>query len=134
MENTSIKKEDNSTTENNCLIAEFMGGVFYGPDDLDHPNKWWFQNQPHEGYRKDAHHISAFLRYDKDWSWLMPVVEKIKLQWQNHKVKDVRQDIELICKYNMVLSMLICDQISEVYENIVEFIKWYNTQHENKMV
>ena len=116
MENTSIKKEDNSTTENNCLIAEFMG----------EPTSFIHDTGSQVVELKMSHNYH-------EWNKLMPVVEKIKLQWQNHKVKDVRQDIELIRKYNIVLSMLICDQISEVYENIVEFIKWY-TQHENKKV
>lgn len=107
------------------LIAEFMGGTFYDSADPDHPNKWWFRNQPHEGYRKDATHLTLGLRYSCDWSWLMPVVEKIESIEENMHVVINRN----MCHVQFVGSTHRCEsKIQAVYQAVVEFIKWYNTQ------
>jgi hypothetical protein len=67
--------------EGNKLIAEFMGAV---------PEQWYPESKmydlsgihyayPTSGIYPDnvRHHSDQLLKYDSDWSWLMPVVEKI---------------------------------------------------------
>lgn len=123
-------------TKDNELIAQFMGGVFYGPDDLDHPNKWWFNNQPHEGYRSDAHHLTSGLRYHSDWSWLMPVVEKIEtlydtgIFYDGHRQPEVH-NVRIYAKRGGSGTIVIFygkSKIETTYNAVVEFIKWYNLE------
>lgn len=135
------------TLTDNELIAEFMGGVFYGSDDLDYPNKWWFSRQPHEGYRKDAQHLTVGLRYNIDWSWLMPVVEKIAQHvyesYPDHNgYKEViAHDRAYPRTFGMIdsegrwmvrINRMPLEQedslIKATYKAVVEFIKWYNQQ------
>lgn len=132
-EDTDVPKSDNE------LIAEFMGGAFYGPDDLDYPNKWFFPIQPHEGYRKDAHHITSGLRYNIDWSWLMPVVEKIRIQrifvqiMMDSMFTDPIAVVMITAFMDKRRDQTICsikgiNALDTLYEAVVEFIKWYNMQ------
>lgn len=129
-EDADVPRSDNE------LIAEFMGGAFYGPDDLDYPNKWFFPIQPHEGYRKDAHHITSGLRYNIDWSWLMPVVEKIHGMG---KMISINLYTDPMCCETLIYNWGLGDPqqrsgvennstIESVYKAVVEFIKWYNMQ------
>ena len=52
------------------------------------------------------------LKYHKSWDWLMPVVEKIE---QVHE--GVPQEL---------IKLSLFSTIDEVYNAIIEFIKWYN--------
>ena len=58
-----------TTTENNKLIAEFMG--LKQGKDINKP-RWkddWFENL---SGRRHTH-----LHFDNDWDWLMPVIAKL---------------------------------------------------------
>ena len=98
------------TTENNKIIAEFMG---YKKNT---PSKDFFQH-PTEKNRYDR---IEFLSYDSDWNWLMEVVEKIyntKAPYELHK------NIEDAFIYKVE------NRIESVYNACVEFIKWYNEEN-----
>ena len=78
--------------KDNKLIAEFMG--------IDYVNVDAYQ-----------------LPYNKDWNWLMPVVEKClttggKVSFYDKRAHD---------------ALLTCN-IEEVYKAVVEFIKQYNDE------
>lgn len=106
--------EQKETIENNCLIAGFMGAIeqnqirpgrmyFKGLDDKFPDNMYGCNNEK--------------LQYHTDWSWLMPVVEKIHDE----------------CKlYSGGLKffegLTIFSNMEQAYEAVIEFITWYNTQ------
>lgn len=112
------------TQENNKLIAEFMGFVL--TDKVTLPNE----------YKGEDSHFSILefidiiresenlppaslqnLKFDYDWNWLMPIVEKIL------NLKDTyAQERQRI--FNS-----ISPDINITYTAVISFIKWYN---ENK--
>ena len=92
--------------KNNKLIAEFMGlsikaGVCYYTDE---------NNEFPMGIRSNDN-----LPYDTSWDWLMPVIQKCIRTGDNTDEWDNIFD---------ALSLL---SINAVYEEVVEFIKDYNT-------
>jgi hypothetical protein len=71
--------------------------------------------------------FSKSAMYDRDWNWLMPVVEKIeslnfKTTITNHICR-----IERVIFDDIVFSEDM-PKIQAVYNACVEFIKWYNQQ------
>lgn len=129
MENTSIKKEDNSTTENNCLIAEFMGFDVYD-DELFGNTIRVFSVKTDDTVERalKRHHVNQ-LKYTSSWDWLMPVVKRI------HNLQPQAFEVDLSAgPLSPLAELKIIDSIEAVYKAVVEFIKWYNTQHENKKV
>jgi hypothetical protein len=97
-----------NTTENNKLIAEFMG-LWYSE------NEYLYNSQFGKGFKIDE------LLYHSDWNWLMEVVEKIKPLNRNGNNYYLRL-------MNMTLSEAL--NIDYVYSICVEFIKWYNQQNQ----
>lgn len=118
------------TTENNKIIAEFMGmkensftGAFKNVD-----NKFLFPSE---------------LVYHSDWNWLMEVVEKIEgLEFYPKNSTCIGFDsfeIEInknrcdITRYGDFTHLLLQGQgktrIEAVYNACIEFIKWYNEQN-----
>lgn len=101
----------------NELIAEFMGGQF-----LDSKN--W-----HELHHKE-------MPFEKSWDWLMPVIQKIE---QIHS-STFKYDIEEIKQnrwpkdkeYTDVICLPICTPMVESYQEVVKFIKWYNSTPQPK--
>lgn len=95
-----------NVTENNKLIAEFMG---YPKHKIDFVGKRLnFENSKHNTYHKD-------------WNRLMEVVEKIEGIGKTELKFSVHFE-------NVKLS----SDIQVVYNACVEFIKWYNEQNKNK--
>lgn len=114
-------------TEGNKLIAEFMGGV-YKMDYTGIDKAWHFQKSPDV---KKVHFYE--LLYNSDWSWLMPVVEKIENLaeggapvniWGDECRVKVHYDTEFYHNGGDKFS-----KIEATYRTVVDFIKWYN---ENK--
>jgi len=93
-----------SKTENNKLIAKFMGYESYQ-----------FRNHTVFIYEEDNHRTDIDLHYHKDWNWLMPVVEKIeKYLWDNQG------------KVGYFDDGLQSNDIEVRYQAVVEFINQYN--------
>ena len=115
-------------TENNKLIAEFMGE----------------QKQPFEfpqfgyinimGDWKDTFFDNQ-LKFHKDWNWLMSVVEKIEIQ--SKELFGEYEDVIIngcgcgIATKDDMISIAATSKIEAVYVACVEFIKWYNEQNKN---
>lgn len=67
--------------------------------------------------------------FHTSWDWLMPVYQKIV------KEELYGESEEGIILFNCLSDSLIDgDDIIEVFEHIVEFIKWYNTQSKIKLI
>jgi hypothetical protein len=79
---------------------------------------------------------SGLTGYHESWDWLMPVVDKID---KLHDEKFKYDSIEIAKgnwpkdeKYMDIIAAPLNTTINEVYENIVEFIKWYNQEKGNE--
>ena len=105
--------------ENNRLIAEFMAFqtrtdavddrvlAYYVGDVIKNADNSKNENEENVFHPED-------MQFDTDWNWLMSVVEKTLTvgddtnQWDN------------------VLNELQTVSIDNVYQSVIEFIKWYN--------
>ena len=93
------------TTENNKLIAEFMGG--YTPYER-------FGDSTEYYYR--GHYVTLEnMKFQTSWDWLMPVIEKI------YKERGLDDEIVL-----MIRDSVAELNIESTYKFIVEFIKEHN--------
>ena len=120
-----------TTTENNKLLAEFMGCY------QNNEGFWGFENTPNH----KRWHTDRFLdctKYDTDWNWLMLVVEKIsntkRSKWSPNtypcvKITGRGCKISFYGNYEKVITDIIRpNRIKAVYDACIEFIKWYNQQ------
>jgi hypothetical protein len=127
------------TTENNKLIAEFMGQptmIWNDPDPIE-GNDYrvvYFKelcdktaliqygvgeiNSEAEVFLSELEDID--LQYHTSWDWLMPVAKECLdkcLELENEVW--VRKIVSAVC------------YIDELYKTVVEFIKWYNKNKED---
>jgi methyl coenzyme M reductase subunit D len=98
--------------QDNRLIAEFLGlkEIITENEFLSMEHKF---NNPT---------IVEYLKYNHDWNWLMPVIEKCLIGEAEHSSKIANETIK--CIYECLCSQ----NISETYNSVVTFIKWYNEQ------
>mgnify|MGYP003644607302 CR=1 FL=1 len=126
--------------ESNKLIAEFLG--------MQKTDIGWFDNEGSLSqyiYDETGGNCHDYLLFDKDWNWIIPVVEKIESLKINGKYFipyiDIRGSNCTI--YKKVRHGLpepwfrasditpSGNKIQGVYITILEFIKWYNDQEES---
>jgi len=109
-----------NTTENNKLIAEFMGLPFIV-----------FEGETN--YIRDLQHVSEDqLDYDSDWNWLMEVVEKIESlgYWTSlNSGSDHWFRIGKLHLNHSLIEFSCKTKIETVYNAAVKFIQWYNENH-----
>ena len=103
-----------NTTDNNKMIAEFMGFK---------PNK----NTGFEVlYNEKTCEVLDKLKYHTDWNWLMQVVENIE---SLGIVVEIRENVCYIeTSQGNYTSELEETKIQATYKAVVEFIKWYNDE------
>tara|TARA_R110000851_G_scaffold41093_8_gene103395 strand:- start:1042 stop:1392 length:351 start_codon:yes stop_codon:yes gene_type:complete len=100
------------TIENNKLIAKFMGDDFHERSTTSISSM----------QVKYVPHLSE-LKYHSSWDWLIPVIKKI----------DSYANEEMMDKYRFIWNIPIHNDISEVYNQVVEFIeKEYENSLEEK--
>lgn len=103
-----------NVTENNKLIAEFMGYINTTPTDKDFNI---YEN-------KNGDMLEAMsMKYHSSWDWLMPVIQKIYLMDEYDKWIDT-----LGMFASSIQNSLGSASLLHTYEAVVEFIKWYNQQ------
>lgn len=123
-----------NTTENNKLIAEFMG-VFDKILSTGNIHSWSdapFYYTTEDTKEKVIQNITKYSKYHKDWNWLMEVVEKIEILGYVFKVNGNTVTFFIKGNYNRTIwndAFTGSTKIQAVYNACVEFIKWYN---ENK--
>lgn len=123
-----------NTTENNKLIAEFMG--YENIAKVNHHPIYKITSLSHEAPDFDnriMETIDTFspyfddMKFSTDWNWLMPVIKEI----------GDRTDFELVmgyghCYWNNAGDQPLGDfdggysDIIYIYNAVIEFIKWYN--------
>jgi hypothetical protein len=95
-----------STTDNNKLIAEFMG----------HKINFGFKEQ---GVLFSGQHINVEkLLYHTNWNWLMPVIEKIL---------DISLNLDTMEMYYNITDCI--PNITQTHIAVTDFIKWYNNEN-----
>jgi len=99
-------------TQNNKLIAEFMGMNYGDPND----NSVMTQITPQGN---EVVPIDS-MKYHTSWDWLMPVVIKC---FDDLNFKDFQNSDDLNFKLN---DALLETNIESLYKTVVEFIKQYN--------
>ena len=109
------------TTENNKIIAEFMGFIPITESD--------FLADNYKVKKKDILMVIECTKYHSDWNWLMEVVEKIETHGFTFDIKKnwsciTRKGERIIIRWEEDNN-----KIEAVYNACLEFIKWYN---ENK--
>jgi len=69
--------------------------------------------------------------YDTSWDWLKPVIDKIGALRIEYDINKTDKDYEI----NRMANRLVCNlpityDLDRVYDGVVEFIKWHNSQKE----
>jgi len=121
--------------ENNKLIAEFMGWT-EGIDEggmFGKPCKAWRNTDNLDnllGYCDGYVRIGSE-KFHSSWDWLMPVVERISkiLDSEDSPLdalfeEENEEAMDYYVEFNEV--SLLDLNITDLYNTIVEFIKWYN--------
>ena len=125
-------------TENNQLIAEFMG-VFDKILSTGNIHSWSdapFYYTTEDTREKVIKNISKYSKYSKDWNWLMQVVEKIEsIEDGIYQVDILQEGCKILKKCSLLIDKTVSKlepdttKIKSVYLACVEFIKWYNEQN-----
>lgn len=105
-------------TENNKIMAEFMGGLKNRESRLSlQNNEIWL---PVHGVCHLGN-SGKVLKYHLSWDWLIPVVEKIYNT-------DIYHDTYIFYNSSMFSSgkIELTINIESVYNACLEFIRWYN--------
>jgi hypothetical protein len=110
-----------TTTDNNKLLAEFLGYTQPHPD-YPHTTYW---------YKKDEAPLTM-LSFDTDWNWLMEVVEKIENYNEFTSVLFAPQGCAIdVCIENGFAFSNDCNtKIEAVYNACIAFVQWYNSSKE----
>ena len=115
-----------NTTENNKLIAEFLGEI---KQPFEFPQFGYINSM---GDWKDTFFDNQ-LKFHSDWNWLMQVVEKIESLGYNidtMKVDITKYQSSQFCGIYIdgkIIYTNYCEtKIEAVYNACLEFIKWYN--------
>ncbi len=126
------------TTENNKIIAEFMGALWN-----IHSNKYGIGNAEFITIGEKTNVVKAVnhykleeLLYHSDWNWLMEVILKIN-QFENQRFSCLINSMD--CKiHDNERNKFIVDSygrftpdelFKSIYTCVVYFIKWYNNQN-----
>ena len=116
-------------TENNQLIAEFMG-VFDKILSTGNIHSWSdapFYYTTEDTREKVIKNISKYSKYSKDWNWLMQVVNKIENMGNDVLITSNYVQITYNEGENFInLELKGNIMLEAVYNACVEFIKWYN--------
>lgn len=98
---------DKEIIDGNILICDFMG---------------W---QHHDNETYDKYEMEN-LKYHSDWSWIMPVVKKIKL---TPMIKGVVMRQTGI--WEKIEDELVSIEIESLWLAVVQFIQWFNNHNKS---
>ena len=120
------------TKESNRLIAEFMGvkPIKESPDIYTYSDMPWISVRE-DSPEKVMDAITEYVKYDKEWNWLMPVVERIEaigfpIDIFVKGVSIHKQDGEPVVDLSGLYAK---NKMSTVYDAVVQFILWYNENY-----
>lgn len=127
--------------EQNAMIAKFMGYEYFPFDDtkkstnpdviVDQMNGWHKPTNGH--YKMEGWYLartSKDLAYHRNWSWLMPVCEKIRTL--GNIIVDIELGGRVIISFDDGVAFYTkkycyaTKNIEAVYAAVIDFIKFYN--------
>jgi hypothetical protein len=115
------------STENNKLIAEFMGAIV-GKKFVAFPD---IKLEDNLGMISNNRSFED-LHYHSSWDWLMPVVEKIESLSIVSFEKNLQEEGDYQCLFTKGSDILICHyadtSLQATYKAVVEFIKNFKTK------
>lgn len=118
-----------NTTENNKLLAEFLGYVNTTPTDKD------FNIYELKGGKLGRFIEAMSMKFHNDFNWLMLVVEKIEsLETKDGKTFtiDMHRDSVLIFEYGLTTNEIVFTEgkgrLENLYNACIEFVKWWNKE------
>ena len=128
-------------TENNKLIAEFMGHKIVGSylqkyvDSNTETKKYW-SNRPktfeYQIYGWQITHHESKIFYHSVLKWLMEVVEKIESL--GFEVTILKNECTIrdngLNDFDFDRTYCVPTKIEAIYNACVDFIKWYNEQNQ----
>ena len=106
------------TTENNKLIAEFMG-VFDKILSTGNIHSWSdapFYYTTEDTKEKVIQNITKYSKYHKDWNWLMEVVEKCFATKADYHLHKLIEDALISSSGN---------RLEKTYNAVIKFINEY---------
>jgi len=123
-----------TTTENNKLLADFLGAKQYHKED-----DFIYFDETNNMFSNDTISIKN-LKFHSDWNWLMSVVEKIESIEDKQgctffvEISKERVHIKYYYKGEEFSNIFAYNyngksKIEIVYKACVEFVKWYNQQN-----
>ena len=105
--------------EGNKLIAEFLGSKWINDAPEDYPNGYYYQP---ENIEEDVPTgLPEEWSFNSSWDWLIPCIDKIYESPWYYKWEDTSGQFEKEIFINTKFIEITWDQV-------VEFIRWYNTQ------
>lgn len=116
--------EENDIHDGNQFIAQFMGGYLR---DQGRGDVIW----DHKNYMSPlVGRYPLELEYATNWSWLMPVVEKIeKLPGVSvHMQNDLCEIKPGLLRPLFTINVLAETKIEATYKAVVEFVQYYNSR------
>lgn len=123
--------------EGNKLIAEFMDISVYQPPMVENPNFYWKKLKeyyPHERIHEyklseidEPEIIDGYPNYHSSWDLLMPVIDKI---WSMNEYPSFVDHTSSM--FNSGGIYIHIKLIENTWNDVVEFIKWYNLCQKEK--
>lgn len=117
MEDQLISFEE-TILEKNKLIANFMRWK----EQTDPTERWFGSFREPIGMLHKNTTIEPLL-FHSDWNWLMPVIEKML---------DISLNLDTMEMYYNITDCI--PNITQTHIAIVDFIKWYNKQNNEKRI
>jgi hypothetical protein len=66
------------------------------------------------------------LKYHSSWDWLMPVVKKCRF-----KTSFSKANVDKFSELDKAITSCLCNcEISNLFEAVIDFVKWYNQNNE----
>jgi hypothetical protein len=112
----------NETTENNILLAQFLG--YQQKPEIS--NDLYINSD-----KKDVLFVNQ-MKFDSDYNFLMQVVEKIESIGAVVTIGRMKTEIQYLhpikSYINCNISIASGVKINHIYAACIEFVKWYNAE------
>ena len=133
-----------NTTENNKIIAEFMGANpfrEYPDEDIFSYEMYGIIESINDGENEKHFYLPEQMLFSSDWNWLMEVVEKVKetqpfitfdLSFFGCEIKllDFANNNSVLFSAYPKMNTQDTKMIDCVYNAVLNYIHWYNEQKE----
>ena len=116
-----------NTTENNKIIAEFMGGKMV-TNHIDCKQISFLRDSKAIPPTDEGIYTLSMLKYNSDWNWLMNVVRKVRIIESKAKGEFLAELLHYKRNNRTIFDLDILEGIEWVYNACIAFIEWYNKQ------